>query len=674
WIVKDLLDDGTYKLRVETQGVAPFTYYWSHNDASGTTVTDDYFYATETGEYCVTVYDARQCASTVCIDIQIVPTCDSWIEKILLDDGTYEFIVHTEGEGPFTYSWSDSTSNPNDLSSRIIMESGNYCVVVIDANQCTTEACIEIEFPNPVDSCDLDIISTTYASDFVIELKADPKGVAPFQYFWSDGSFGNAIEVTISTEYCLKVIDANGCIAEKCIPVEVPQRPCTAEILRTDNSSTTSITLEAHSDGVHPLTYSWGDGSDDNIITVSETGEYCVKITDANGCESYDCINIEIEPVCYTEITRGANSTVDEIILEAHTEGMAPFVYNWSNGSDDQKIKVQESGEYCVKVVDAQGCESYACVVVEIEVPVCEVKIDKGANSTDYVIVLEANPAGVGPFTFEWTDGTDGSFIVVDNSGEYCVKVIDARGCVSSTCLSVEIPEPFCESKAFILEQDDQKAKIGVETNGYAPFEYYWDNGETSAFISVSHSGEYCVEVIDALGCISYSCILVDIPDYEGCETKIELIANSDSSEFKIIAHTSGVGPFKYYWANGDTSRFFYPELDGEYCVKVIDINGCVSEACLKVEGVTPSVDLNVYPNPAPTGEFHVVVDSELNFEAIVEIRDINGNLLFTTTINIDEGIQSLDFDNDAYPVGVFFVNIIRGSNIESIRVVKMGD
>jgi len=669
------------KLGVDPAGDAPFTYLWTNGS------TESYLYAQSEGEYCVTVIDANGCEGTACYVVEFETTttpdsCSTWIEILPQDDGRVKIWGHTTGEGPFNHTWSTGNTAISETGEAFtyVTESGQYCITVIDANQCISEHCVDVIVPTtvPTDSCYTRIIKQEQSAGFY-KLTAETEGQAPFTIIWHDSLYqdGDHLYIEQSGTYCVTVYDVNQCVSEACLEIIIDPTStdsCSLEVISTIYAEDFVAEVKAESNGTAPFEYIWSDGTSGNAIEMHESKEVCVTVTDATGCVTSKCIMVEVpQRPCTLEIVRGQNSTDSLIVLEAIAEGEGQLTYLWRDGYTDNVRTVSESGEYCLTMTTANGCTKTECIYIDIANVVCETAIEYNLNSTDYEVILDAAPAGVGPYTFAWSDGSVGSTIVVKESGTYCLVVTDARGCVSEICKEVVVAVPVCESAIYIAEERDDEVSISVETSGIAPFEYYWSNGESSKEITVTVSKEYCVEVIDALGCISFDCKYIEVVDYSTCSVEIKVVANADSTEYKVIANPSGTAPFTYQWAHGDTSRFFYPELDGYFCVTVTDAEGCVSETCFKTEGITPSIELEAFPNPAQD-HFFVEIDSELEFQGRVEIRDIEGNLLFTTTLNVELGIQGLNFNSDQYPSGVFFVNIIRGSHVESIKVIKAGN
>ncbi|HTB31107.1 MAG TPA: SprB repeat-containing protein, partial [Bacteroidia bacterium] len=54
----------------------------------------------------------------------------------------------SNGTAPYTYSWSDASSQSNDTA--IGLSAGNYTVTVQDAGNCTASASVVVTEPNPI--------------------------------------------------------------------------------------------------------------------------------------------------------------------------------------------------------------------------------------------------------------------------------------------------------------------------------------------------------------------------------------------------------------------------------------------------------------------------------------------------------------------------------------------
>ncbi len=194
-------------------------------------------------------------------------------------------------------------------------------------------------------------------------ITAVPYGAPPFTLLWNTGETTPSITTGSEGLYCVTVTDASGCEAEGCMYVGGPQ-PCSVTIEANPAGG-----LAAWAQGTSPFLYQWSNGSTNGTIFPNAPGEYCVTVTDANGCVAEACYwwqqggdtlcSVYIQPIPIQGTTGYS--------LNAMANGTPPFVYLWSNGSSSQAINVFQSGTYCVTVADSEGCTSTDCVTIQVQ-------------------------------------------------------------------------------------------------------------------------------------------------------------------------------------------------------------------------------------------------------------------------------------------------------------------
>ncbi len=113
-------------------------------------------------------------------------------------------------------------------------------------------------------------------------------------------------------------------------------------------------------------TYAWSTNENTQSIGGLVAGDYCVTVTDMEGCEGTTCIMLT-EPAELSVVT---SSTSDDgnssgTASATVTGGTAPYEYSWSDGSSGSFIFGLGAGNYTVTVTDNNGCEATASVTVE---------------------------------------------------------------------------------------------------------------------------------------------------------------------------------------------------------------------------------------------------------------------------------------------------------------------
>ena len=254
--------------------------------------------------------------------------------------GTVVIAATANGDGPFTYSWSDGstgsvlTYSPNMLNT--------YCVTVTSSSGCTADACITITSGGGGCYGGIQSNGDTLLSAF-------SQGVAPFTYQWNNGQTDAGVWVTVDGYYCVTITDANGCVAEDCYLVESPTTDCSVVI-----SPNPDGTVTAEAVGVAPFEYFWDNNMTGSTITPPASGGYCVSVLDASGCVAGDCAGDSTVGGVAVYISAQNN------VLFAVPNINTPVTYLWSTGETTSSITVNAPGTYCVTIMGG-GAVATAC-------------------------------------------------------------------------------------------------------------------------------------------------------------------------------------------------------------------------------------------------------------------------------------------------------------------------
>lgn len=276
--------------------------------------------------------------------------------------------------------------------------------------------------------CSVDLsIDSTNTGDVI--LVANPTGTAPFAYQWSTNENTSSIVVTNwGVNYCVTVTDATGCETSTCL---FSQNNCAVYIMEDPSGE-----LGAIGTGVGAFSFIWSTGSSSSFIQPTTPGNYCVTMTDGTGCESVACYWWGNNPDPCT-----VNVVVDTVntgtYFTAMPNGTAPFTFSWSTGDNTQSIPLNPAyfGPYCVTVTDATGCIAMNCAFFNP----CDVYIVEGDSAGFNILQVLPNNSG---FTYQWSNGETGQYIVVTDPGTYCVTAT-GNGCVGNACYNYTWPTNY---------------------------------------------------------------------------------------------------------------------------------------------------------------------------------------------------------------------------------------
>ena len=492
------------------------------------------------------------------------------VEITLLTDSLGGFFYYNTFQTATDGTYSDSFDSPVTQGGyTLIMENcnNNYEYVTQFYNPGNYDAIVDFTYcENGIDTCSVSIQNTPVGA-----LAAIPSGAGPYTYVWNTGETTANIFPNQDGTYCVTITSANGCSASSCYTViSGGQDSCWVEIFET---ATGELTADAF--GVAPYLYQWSDGSTTQTITPNIPDTlYCVTVTDAVGCVAVNCFDLWDNCSVFIDIVSQGNTAVD---LQAFASGTAPFVYNWSTGETSATISVTESGTYCVDVTDASGCVATFCFTVFLGggQDSCWVDIFQSPNGP-----ITADASGVAPFTYAWSTGETTQTIFPQGDTLYCVTVTDAVGCVAFSCIDLW-DNPVDTTACFVnIVCPPGGGSLLASGFGAEPITYVWSTGETTAEISPTETGEYCVTMTDSEGCTASACVW----HYEGgggqdsCSVFIDIVSQGTSS-VDLQAFTQGAVSF--LWNTGETTSTITVTETGIYCVTVTDTIGLSCTDCL---------------------------------------------------------------------------------------------
>ena len=417
-------------LMVEAMGDSSLTYMWS------TGATTAGLMITEAGQYCVTATDTNGCESTVCVDVMTheLPEIELTIDgENPFCEGDSVTIMASSASG-ISYVWMDGSTG----MSLTVDTAGTYCVMVVDSNGCSNEACIDL-IMNPAPELTVEVTDGENPFCEGDEITISAISAAAEFYLWSTGETTASINVTEAGTYCVTVMDQAGCTSDACIEVEVLDLPdVTVEITNGNNPFCEGDSVELTAVGSLNITeWWWSTGETTQSIWVDAAGVYVVDVISDLGCSNSATIDLESTPNPSPVIEVSGTNTFCEgetRTLTVIADDIAGVL--WSTGETTTSITVSEAGEYCVEVTNSFGCTGNACHSVN-QLPVPEV--NAGPDVTICVgdsATLTANGGGPNAFFIWYQDG-----MVIDTAQSITVPAGTADGFTEYT---VELHTTFC--------------------------------------------------------------------------------------------------------------------------------------------------------------------------------------------------------------------------------------
>ncbi len=222
------------------------------------------------------------------------------------------------------------------------------------------------------------------------EIRLNLNGGKPgnYQVRWDNGMEGASISGLVAGEYEASITDALGCEIIETYTITQPDE------LLIEDVSTVPVRCFQESNGIASLLISGGtpntqgeynylwesdDGlqeTNENIINTLSAGNYIVTVTDSNGCQTQADFTIDEPPLLEPDL----ESLINDPICPQATDGTAfidakggtpDYQFFWDNNPsiDNPTASGLSKGTFSVRIVDANGCETFLDVEVTERFP-----------------------------------------------------------------------------------------------------------------------------------------------------------------------------------------------------------------------------------------------------------------------------------------------------------------
>ncbi|MGQ1909646.1 gliding motility-associated C-terminal domain-containing protein, partial [Marinifilum sp. RC60d5] len=545
-------------------GNAGSTYLWSTGETTQTITVS------ASGNNSVTITDANGCSATDDVNVTVHPNpvVDLGADQETCAGTT---ITLNAGNAGSTYLWSTGETTQTIT----VSTSGNYSVVVTDANGCSATDDVNVTVhTNPIVDLGADIKECGATSS---EIRASGSFVS---YLWSTGESTESINVNATGMYSLVATDINGCIAEDSIHVNLlpdfnfelmysSSLVCYGDSTYIEGPNQANYTYLWKKDGIRI------DGETDYSLTTGESGRYTLEIFNADDCFASDSVDVEIISLPNTPLPDKVDMCYGESVKLDIGDGET---FIWNDGITTQTREVSAGGIYQVEVRDIHGCIGYDSVEVFVhDLPIVDLGPDLYICEGEELII----EAPEGYYT-EWNPGGVTRSIYVYEEGTFILNVTDDFGCTGQDDISVfvhENPDVYLGRDTVIAEGSSILLDAG---SGYV--EYEWNNQEDSQFLKVEKDGEYAVRVVDMHGCRGNGKVKVAVNPVP----TINLGNRAGICEGTSLMLDAGNWE-RYLWSTGAVSRTITVNKTGQYTVQVWDMYGIMG---------TDTISVEVYPSP----------------------------------------------------------------------------
>ncbi|MBT6439250.1 MAG: T9SS type B sorting domain-containing protein, partial [Flavobacteriales bacterium] len=492
-----------------------YTYNWTPTAQVTSTAT-----GLSAGPYVVQTMDNNGCTDVAFVTIsepQVlapIATVDD-VDCFGESDGSI-VLATTGGTGFYTYNWNPNTfSNPN--SNAVGLPIGTYSATVTDANGCVMSLSAVVNQPiQLVASIQSTDASCTF-SNGAANISGVNGGTPGYTYTWNGMPQFTSTTATglYPTGYSATVTDLMGCFVPLNVTVVDQAGPAINGINVTtplcfgdcDGTATANIT-----GGTSPLVYHWNDlvQQGGNPAVALCAGNYCVTVTDNNGCVAADCASV-VQPSLFTASAVASDYTpcagVDISISAAPSGGTPPFSnivwYNAATGLvgyGPHNVTPDPSSivSYPFIITDANGCLATDSATIIAGSDLLVDMPDTVETCLGNPVLISSTGFGgtaIADYEWSWSTGDSASAVITSDiqvaptdTTTYLVKLED--GC----------SEPGYGEIVVIVNPIPTPAYGVLDSDGCPPFEAYF-NGNSSmdgSMIEWDFNGDGIVDHIDS--------------------------------------------------------------------------------------------------------------------------------------------------------------------------------
>ncbi|MEQ8707129.1 MAG: proprotein convertase P-domain-containing protein [Phaeodactylibacter sp.] len=537
-----------------------------------------------------TVCSIALCTLSGTADALTDPTCFG------ASDGSAT-IIDQGGIAPITYQLDGGT--PQSDPTFTGLSAGNYEVIIMDTNGCADTLQFGLNEPDTL-TVSLQITETIdcHSGQQGALAATANGGNGGYSYNWGDAGIGDTPTPNslMAGTYTLAVTDSLGCTALDTITLTQPDSiiidliPQAASCAGLPDGALQSVV----SGGVQPYDYQWSNNATTTDISAVAAGNYCLTITDGNGCEQIACADIEAPPALLIDsitftpaLCNGAENGTATVSASG---GTGAYTYQWSDALSQitATADLLSAQSYTVTVTDENSCMVEQSVMItepdalSVSFDVQDASCNGSADGS-----ATAMPAGgTAPYNYNWSNQQDTPTADGLPAGEVQVTITDANGCVLESATQLDEPEDAVMLEVLQTQQgcfgQQGNQAMATGSGGTGGFTYSWSNGQATATATGLDTVSYTVTVTDNSGCTAVDTILpVDLE-----EITFLIITNPPSCNGQVdgrlginqISGGSGqvFNDYTIAWSTGDTGPITDGLVGGQtYMVTVTDAQGC---------------------------------------------------------------------------------------------------
>ena len=348
----------------------------------------------QSGAYFCTVKMARQCPEIIETNPQSIvflpkPVINITANSPAICEGQSLALTARSTTDIKSYQWTyeDNTQKSATQSVLTASQAGAYKVTIIDTKGCSSTSLPYQLTVNILPKAGIKVPQDYFCQGQPLTLTAQTDATSPkYQWIYENNVEANATNnlftIQKTGQFVVKITDMNGCVGTS-IPQLIVSKPLPqATIQAARNIFCAGKSLQLTASKTDGYRYEWSlNGANitdkTNILTVSESGSYIVKITNILNC-SANSQPFTVQKVANPTVSILAplNRVCQGVVLNLVATGQNLKSFQWLKDNqviagDSAIYSVKESGKYSVKVSDNNDCVATSpSFGVEIVLPI----------------------------------------------------------------------------------------------------------------------------------------------------------------------------------------------------------------------------------------------------------------------------------------------------------------
>ena len=484
-----------------------------------------------------------------------------------------------------------------------------------------------------------------------------------------DSMFFAGNNITTSGLYYDTLINAAGCDSIVTLNLTINTSPSINLGNDTNLCANASIDLFVGSG----FTYLWSDASTNQILTASTSGEYSVIITDANGCNDSDTINVNVlSPLSLVKDSTAVtcNGLSDGSANATVSGGLAPYSYLWlDNGQTYTTPNATDlpAGTYSFVVSDSNGCSLTDSVTISEPLPLTASGPEPDSIA-DFNYLGEYNSHFIyfHPGLMSWNNARQKA---LNNGGDLIVIKSQSDQLFYENLITNESWIGLFQNTNSSNYSDPKGGWEWIDgsvlfwdntTNTYLGFENWGPSGTTGALgyqpDGNSGNSEHAIFNWSSSGLWDDAYSTSGFPFLMSININ-SITCNSGNDGQTYVTAAGGTVPYTYLWDDGQTTDTAFNLTAGNYVVTVTDDNGCTTTDTATI----------TEPTVITGTDTQIACDSLTWIDGVTYTASNNTAIHTLIAANGCDSVVTLDLTINYSPTFSLPIDTISACNVDSI-------